>query len=1807
MRLGTLVLAFITALPVYAQDVIPDKYITVTKDVDFIGTDIGQFFDTNAQACREICVQNESCVAFTFNARSNACFPKSSVTAIEPFQGALSARVFPVQDRVIDRSMSLIHDLDFLRPADLKGARELAETIALSYDAGDKTLVDLLAEQNVYNRNGNKVWAVRAVGAAVTLTDRSDLWTDYSELALDVRSGNHSFVRTAIHAAVNGYLRAEDNIQRHDALRALAAAASRANQGRDAIESLQLAQEILPNAETEQALSLALDKFGLRVTKHDVFSERATPRVCTTFSEKLAQSDVDFTTFVKMGDADLSIDVQGEQLCIEGIEHGATQQVTFRTGLPADSGLVLERDVTLDFYVGDRKPALSFPGRGYVLPKTADAALPIETVNIEQIELSLHQVSDRSLLDARRSGFFTSEAYGWGLQRFEDNMGPVVWTGTGEVSLEMNRDMTTRLPMAEALQGLTAGVYVLQARVPGENAYDTPAALQWFVVSDLGLSSMLGSDGLHVFVRGLGDAQAKPGTKITLLSNANAVLGEVMTDDKGYAVFDAAMTRGTGGMSPAMLTAELGDDLSFISLKDPAFDLSDRGVEGNPPAPPIDVFLTTDRGAYRAGETVYATVLARDPQVKALTDMPLTAILTRADGVEYTRKTSLESVAGGHVFEFQLGTTVPRGSWRLDIKADPEAASLTQQTFLVEDFVPERIDFDVAITNDVLRPGETASIEIDASYLFGAVAADLPIGGELRLRPMRTLSDFPGYQFGRHDARVDLSGASIPSDQKTDAQGKASIRATVPRSNRDDRPFRLEANIRIAEGGRPVERSVTKELAPTGPMIGIKPLFQEGVVKEGTQASFEIIAVNRDLQRQPIQLTWTLNRVRTRYQWYYVNGRRNWEPITRRTPIESGTITTGETPVVIETSVDWGQYEIVVESADDENYVSSSTDFYAGWYVPADTSKTPDMLEVSLDQPNYAIGETATLRMVPRMAGTALVTVVSNRLITMETIQVTEGENTLQLPVTEEWGAGAYVTATVVRPMDVEAKQNPSRALGLTYATIDPGDKALQVALEIPQNARPRGPVTIGLDVDGVARGETAYATVAAIDVGILNMTQFQSPDPSEHYFGQRRLGMEMRDIYGRLIDGLNGAQGTIRSGGDGGSAMDRASPPSNEDLVTFFSGPVTIANDGTAQVTFDVPEFNGTLRVMAVVWSDSGVGQADAELLVRDPVVVAATLPRFLSPGDQSRMLLEITHTEGPAGAMPLQIGASGVSIDLSGIPTEVVLAEKEKTVLRVPITATDIGVHSLSVALTLPDGQVLNKNLTLGVQLNDPVIARTSTFNLAAGDTFTFDDNVFAGLHPGTGSASLAIGPIARFDTPGLLNMLDRYPYGCTEQTTSKALPLLYLSEVAEAMGLAHKSQVRERVDGAIERVLSRQSSNGGFGLWRVGSGDLWLDAYVTDFLSRAKAQGFDVPEKSFKIAVLNLKNRVNYGSEFDSGGGQALAYAMLVLAREGQAKMADLRYFVDIKGNDFGTPLAAAQIGAALAMYGDPERADRMFARASSMMKTRWTRDEEYGWRLDYGTRLRDAAGVLALATEAGSTAIDRDVLVSRVSQRTGRMSTQEATWSLLAARSLVRDGSAPDFLIDGAPIDGPMVQLLQDTADAQPILISNESDREEIITMTTYGVPSEPEPAGGNGYAIERTYYSMEGTRLSPDQVKVGDRFVVVLAIDPFNRSEARLIIDDPLPAGFEIDNPNLLRGGQIAALDWLKPVNARHSEFRSDRFIAAVDWRDSKNFQLAYIVRAVSPGTFHHPAAIVEDMYRPQRRARTDTGRVVISE
>jgi uncharacterized protein YfaS (alpha-2-macroglobulin family) len=529
------------------------------------------------------------------------------------------------------------------------------------------------------------------------------------------------------------------------------------------------------------------------------------------------------------------------------------------------------------------------------------------------------------------------------------------------------------------------------------------------------------------------------------------------------------------------------------------------------------------------------------------------------------------------------------------------------------------------------------------------------------------------------------------------------------------------------------------------------------------------------------------------------------------------------------------------------------------------------------------------------------------------------------------------------------------------------------------------------------------------------------------------------------------------------------------------------------------------------------------------------------------------------------------------------------------------------LDVRLTGPDLDA-TQSFALRVQPGTSALVRRTVRPLEPGASLTVSSDLLADILPGTGAVSVSVSPLAALDVPGLLRALERYPYGCSEQVVSRAMPLLYLNTLATLGQLGLDGEADGRVRDAIERVLARQDGNGAFGLWGIGGEDVWLDAYVTDFLTRARERGFAVPQAAFSLALDRLRNFVANTTEVGENGAE-LAYAAYVLARNGRPVMGDLRYLADARMNALATPLARAQVAAALALLGDRGRAQAAFG--SAVERLRALRDGP-GARPDYGTRLRDGAGMLALVAEAGARDAIRPIAeVVEEERRSGRAtSTQENGWMVLAAEALAKDAEAMALTVGGEAVKGFFARTFGAAAlEAGPVTVANAGASPVQIVVNVSGNPVGPEPAASQGYAVERTYHRLDGTKVEPKEVAQNERLVTVLKVTESEARFARLLLVDRLPAGFEIDNPSLVESGAVKGLDWLSTeVEPAHAEYRDDRFVAAFDRTPDQPafFTVAYVVRAVAPGRYVHPPAHVEDMYRPDRFGRTAFGTVEVT-
>jgi alpha-2-macroglobulin len=1649
---------------------------------------------------------------------------------------------------------------------------------------------------------------------AATTPDDSANWLRLARTIFQIRPANSSeqtfLLERASTAAYIAYQRAANSGEEADALAVLGRALSERKLWRPSLDSLRLSLDLREVAEVRGQYEKMRDEHGFRLFDYTVDSDSASPRVCFQFSEDLAKR-TDFAPFLALAGNDKpALTSEGKQLCVDGLKHGERYNVNLRAGLPSTVKETLPKSAEFNVYVRDRKPFVRFTGRAYVLPRTGQRGIPLVSVNTPAVSVNVFRIGDRNLINAVVDSDFQRALSRYELSSLGEERGVKVWSGELTTAMTLNQEVTTAFPVDEALGTLQPGVYVMTAAAKGPGSDDDGSlATQWFIVSDLGVTAFSGNDGIHVFVNSLASTDAVAKADVRLVARNNEILASRKTGDSGHVLFEAGLARGEGGLSPAMLTVTSDKaDYAFLSLKTNAFDLSDRGVSGRVVPAGADAFVYAERGVYRSNETVYLTALLRDGQGNAITGGPLTLVIERPDGVEFRRAVLADQGAGGRSFAVALNSAVPTGTWRVRAFTDPKGASVGETTFMVEDYIPERIEFELSSKEKLIKVDLPIELKVSGHFLYGAPASGLQLEGDMLVTPAAERPGFAGYQFGVADEETSSNERTpIENLPEADANGVATFPVGLTKPPQSTRPQEVQIFIRMAEaGGRAVERKLVLPVAPSAALIGVKPLFGDKSVAEGDKAGFDVVFISpegKSLARDGLRFE--LLKIESRYQWYRHNSFWEYEPVKSTKRVADGDLTiAADKPTRITLSPQPGRYRFDVKSTEADGPLTS-VQFDVGWYSDG-SADTPDLLETSIDKPEYQSGDTMVVSVNTRSTGKLTVNVLGDRLLTTQTTDVNEGTAQVKIPVGKDWGTGAYVVATLRRPLDAAALRMPGRAIGLKWFGIDKKARSLEVNLSPPALVRPNTTLKLPVKIGGLNPGEDAKIVVAAVDVGILNLTNYKPPAPDNYYLGQRRLTAEIRDLYGQLIDGMQGTRGQLKTGGDGAGAELQGSPPTQKPLA-LYSGIVTVAADGTAEISFDIPEFAGTARVMAVAWTATKLGRATTDVVVRDPVVLTATLPRFLLNGDHGTMSFDLDNVEGAPGDYTINVKISG-PVKVSGnSATTVKLAAKQRTSMSLSLDAGGAGTANLDVDIKGPNGLTLARQYALDVKAATQILARRSIRTLARGESLTLTSDMFSDLVPGTGGVSLSVSLSTALDAATILKALDRYPHGCSEQITSRAMPLLYVNDLAAGAHLAMDTEIDQRIRDAIDRLLARQGSNGSFGLWSAGGDDAWLDAYVTDFLTRAREKGFAVPDVLFRNALDRIRNSVVNANEPEKDGGRDLAYGLYVLARNGTAPIGDLRYLADTKLNNLATPIAKAQLAAALALVGDKGRAERVYAAALDSLAPKPAL--EFG-RVDYGSALRDAAALVSLASEGNAPRATLTQAVSRVEVARGLTpytSTQENAWLVLASRALSKETMTLD--VDGAPVKTAVYRSYKaGEMSGKPIKITNTGEAAVQAVVSVSGSPITPEPAASNGFKIERSYFTLDGKPADVSKAKQNDRFAVMLKITEAKPEFGHIMVSDYLPAGFEIDNPHLVSSGDTGTLDWIEDgEEPENTDFRDDRFTAAIDRASDDNavFTVAYVVRAVSPGKYVLPQAYVEDMYNPSRYGRTGTGSVEV--
>lgn len=1562
--------------------------------------------------------------------------------------------------------------------------------------------------------------------------------------------------------------------------------------------------------EAVAVIPVALDPH-LRLRGIKAASEEGASTIRLSLSTPVVADDATAGHVSVEPEVETTLSADGAELVISGeFEPGREYAVTLDKGLTAGDGAVLDETVRRSVRIPDLDPVVDFKDQGMFLSRNGYKNLAIKSINTNAAELSVDRVYFNNLFPLFTTDYsaFDDEYEGGSVNT---SLGDRIVSERIPLRYKNNASVVTPVNLEKYIQNHEPGLYRVSLTVPGKFQ-----GFQRFVlVTDIGIVAKQGQGDLLVWTASYANLAPVAGASVKVLSYQNQELAAGTTDEKG--LFTAKVApKILGDKRPYLIMVQKGADVSYLLYDRFRVDTTGLDVSGAVmPAAGYTAFIYGERDIYRPGETLEGLAVVRDARLGVPPSMPVTVKLKDPQGRKISEQAVVTGAEGMVSLRQSLPTQSLTGSYTLELAAGETV--IGQYRFQVEEFVPDRISVAVKAGAETAEPGENLPFTVNGRYLFGAPGADLPVEARVRLvKAPFAPKGYADYVFGDPERSFEDTEI-LQENSNLDADGQASFEASLP----DDLspPAALEAifTARVREGGgRGVTGLARMPVHVYAAYPGLKRLASEATTP-GKPQRFDYVVVAPDGKLVDTQeLSATLYRD-------------TWQTVLRKNPDGAFTYESVRDPKTVETKTlaakagkgavnftppSFGSYRLVLE--DPGTGASTQLEFYAGGFGYSPWAvENPARLELKADKAEYASGETARFQVRAPFAGKLLVTVEGSGVHDVQIVPLPGNTGEIRIPVKPEYMPGVYVTATLVKKVGDVTPESPSRAFGAAPMLVDRASGRLPLAIHAPQSMRPGGKLSAE-----VTAPPGSVVTVAAVDEGILQLIAQKTPDPFAFFYAKRQLQVDTFDTFSLLLPEVPPLMGKALAGG-GDSLEDlsnfvRSQSPALR-TVAYWSGPVTVGASGKAQVSFDIPEFQGQVRLMAAGLAGRKFASAEAKTLVKSPLVLLPSFPRFLAFGDKVELPVTVRNDTGKPGSFAVSLTASGPA--RAAEPTRnVTIGSGAAVTVTFPVTAGEAeGLAEFAVAVS---GNGESSADSARVPVRSPLPPRT-TVRSGALETasLTVPDLASGEFVPGTARLDVAVGrfPLIRF--AGNLKALLAYPYGCLEQTVSRAFPLLYFADLAKVLdpGSFDGLSPQAMTQAAIRRVTGMQLYNGGFSMWPGGdTPQAWMSLYAAHFLAEARLAGYPVDQGVLGQA-LSFAGETGRQADLNTPEGLTLAaYALFVQAKAGRADIGAMDNLRDTRAKSLPSE-ARGLLGAAYAAVGNARAADTLVSGpipAGEMPK-------ETGGNLS--SPLRDKALFLSALLDAAPS----DPRIASLSADVGRLlegepypSTQENAFALLAlgkfyAKQQAKKpfsgtlyagtGVLSDFSSDkvlslrGLPQSGDLRFAVEDGFEPGACYYSVRT--RAVPTPAAYAPQS-------SGLAVERTFLTRDGAPLPPDAaLPQGALVVVKFAVRATKGRVANVVLENLLPAGLEVENPRL---ATTERLPWMEAAQEEttpaYLDLRDDRTLTFTDLPDDKWHVTYALLRAVTPGSFTVPPAQAEAMYAPELRASGPISKLTVS-
>ena len=1278
---------------------------------------------------------------------------------------------------------------------------------------------------------------------------------------------------------------------------------------------------------------------------------------------------------------------------------------------------------------------------------------------------------------------------------------------------------------------------------------------------------------------------------------------------------------------PFIIVAESEKQKAYVRVVDgeeqsvSRFDVGGKDIQKG-----LKGFIYGERGVWRPGDTLHISFILEDREKRIPDKHPVALEIYNPRGQFYTKMISTQGMNGFYTFDVPTQATDPTGLWNAYIKV---GGTTFHKGLRIETIKPNRLKINLALPKILQATDKDVYAPLTSTWLTGATASKLKAKIEMSLSKVNTqFKNYGQYIFNNPATNFTTIKTDI-FDGTLDAEGKTSVTLKVPTATEAPGMLNATFTTRVFEPGG--DASIYTQTIPFSPFtsyVGINLNQPKGkYIETDKDHVFDIVTVNT--QGQLVNRTNLEYKIyRIGWSWWWENSGESFGTYINNssiTPVASGNLQTRGGKASFKFRVDypsWGRYLVYVK--DKESGHATGGTVYIDWPEWRGRSSKTDpsgikMLAFSLNKDSYEIGETATAIIPAAAGGRALVSIENgSTVLRQEWIEVSNGGDTkYTFKITPEMTPNVYLHISLLQPHAQTVNDLPIRMYGVVPVFVTNSQTVLQPQIQMPEVLRPETNFNVTVSEKS---GKPMTYTLAIVDDGLLDLTNFKTPDPWNDFYSREALGIRTWDMYDNVLGASSGSYSSLFSTG-GDATLKPADAKANRfKPVVKFIGPFYLGKGKSQTHTLKLPMYVGSVRAMVVAGQDGAYGNTEKTAFVRTPLMMLSTLPRVLSIQEEITVPVNIFAMENQVKNVTVSLQASGGGVQIVGANQQSLKFTQPGDQLVFFTLKTGSKTGKATIHLTANGGgQQTKETIEIDVRNPNPVVTLRNSQWIEAGQSKELSYNLSSSST--NNQIKLEVSRIPSVDISRRFDFLYNYQHHCTEQLTSKALPLLFVAQF-KTIDKTEAEKIKTNVQEAIRQIYGRQLPNGGFVYWPGNAvADEWISSYAGMFLTLAQEKGYAVHAN-----VLNKWKRFqraaaqNWRMPQEASGWQQWqselqqAFRLYTLALAGVPEYGAMNRMKEQTGLSIQ---AKWRLAAAYALTGKMKPAEELVYNVETTVNPYSSMNQIYG------SSDRDEAMILEtlILMNRERDALQQAKVVSKNLSQEDWFSTQSTAFALMAMGRLAEKLSGTlDFVWSWNDKQQPAVKSakavfekeIATTPKSGTVSVKNQGKGAlsvDLITRTQ--LLNDTLPAISDNLRMDIRYANLNGTPLSVNDIIQGTDFMAITSISNISGTSdyTNLALTHIIPSGWEIYNERMVAPEtENAVADGSDQSVSKYSyqDIRDDRVLTYFNLRRGETKVFTVRLQATYAGNFILPAVQCEAMYDVNVQARSKAGRTTVS-